>query len=458
MKAFRSRTLLAAVLLASWAMSPAQSADVPAPPARVKNVIVMIADGQGFGQRDAATLYQYGQTGQQVYEKFPCVLAMSTYPNGGGYDPQRAATDFEYVKRGTTDSAAAATALATGVKTYNGAIGVDPARKPVKNVLERAEELGKATGVVTTKAFSDATPAGFAAHNVSRSNFSEIANEMIQRSALDVIMGCGNPFCDDNAHTVNNPHFNYVGGQTTWEAVTNGTAGKDVDADHNGALDDAWTLITTKEQFQALATGPAPKRVIGVAQTNTTLQEARSGDAKAAAFAVPFNEGVPTLADMSVAALNVLHQDPDGFAIMIEGAAVDSACHSNLAGRAIEEEIDFNKAVEAVAAWIEKNSRWDETLLIVTADHETGYLIGPGSGPDAHPTVQPLVSNGARHMPGMEFRSKDHTNQLVPLQAKGAGSEMPAALALKTDPLRGKYVDNTDVAKVIFAAMEGKRP
>lgn len=448
------RTLIIAslVLVAnSLAAAPAENKSP-----RARNVIVMIADGQGFNQQDAATLYQYGQAGKQAYERFPVSLAVSTYPDGGGYDGQRAATDFDYVNHGATDSAAAATAMATGVKTYNAAIGVDPAKQPVKNILERAEELGKATGVVTTVEFSHATPSGFVAHNVSRSNYSEIAQEMIQRSAVDVIMGCGNPFYDDNGQKTKQAHYGFLGGEETWDALVKGTAGKDVDADHNGKLDDAWTLITTKEQFEALGTGSAPRRVIGVPQVFTTLQQARSGDAKAAPFAVPFNDGVPTLANMSLAALNVLRQDTDGFTVMIEGGAVDWACHSNQSGRMIEEEIGFNKAVEAVVRWVEKNSSWDETLLIVTADHETGFLTGPGSGPNARPMLQPLVSHGAGQMPEMQWNSKDHTNQLIPLHAKGAGSEMLAKLAQNTDPIRGRYVDNTDVARTVFAALEGK--
>ena len=456
MKPAHLRTLLLTALVFGCMTASAQQAGQTAQPLKpVKNVIIMISDGQGFNQRDAASLYQYGQTGTQVYEQFPVLRAMSTYPAGGGYDPLRAAADFGYVSHGVTDSAAAATAMATGVKTYNGAIGVDPARQPVKNILERAEELGKATGIVTTVPFSHATPAGFAAHNVSRNSYGEIADEMIQRSALDVIMGCGNPYFDVNARNADETHYTYVG-RETWEALEKGTAGKDVDADHNGVQDDAWTPITTKEQFQSLATGRTPKRVAGVAQVAMTLQEGRSGNAKAAPFAVPLNQGVPSLAEMSLAALNVLHQDSDGFAVMIEGGAIDMACHSNWPGRMIEEQIDFNKAVEAVVAWVEKNSNWDETLLIVTADHETGYLTGPGSGPTAHPPLQPLVNNGAGRMPGMEFHSKEHTNQLVPLHARGARALMFVALRKNADPARGPYVDNTDIARAAFAALEGK--
>ncbi len=83
--------------------------------------------------------------------------------------------------------------------------------------------------------------------------------------------------------------------------------------------------------------------------------------------------------------------------------------------RLIEEQISFDQAVSAVVDWVNANSNWGETLLIVTGDHETGYLWGPGS----NPTWEPLVNNGADMMPGMAFNSGNHTNSLVHLYAKG---------------------------------------
>ena len=122
----------------------------------------------------------HGDPAAQIYHRFPVKLAMSTYPGGPdlGYDPAQAWTDFGYVNRGCTDSAAAATAMATGVKTYNGAIGVNSEKAPVQNVLERGEELGRASGVVTSVPLSHATPAGFSAHNPGRGDYAGIAREM----------------------------------------------------------------------------------------------------------------------------------------------------------------------------------------------------------------------------------------------------------------------------------------
>ena len=83
----------------------------------IKNIIIMISDGWGVNQIDATSLYQYGKTGDQVYEKFPCKTNMSTYMANGDYDPDLAWADFDYVKAGATDSAAAATTMSTGIKT-----------------------------------------------------------------------------------------------------------------------------------------------------------------------------------------------------------------------------------------------------------------------------------------------------------------------------------------------------
>ena len=421
-----------------------------------KNVIIMISDGCGYHHIDAASLFQYGRTGDQVYEHFPVKLAMSTYSLlGQGYDPQQAWASPGYVQQWFTDSAAAATAMATGTKTNNGELGMDPNQRRLKNLMEYAQEKGYATGVVTTVEFSDATPAAFAAHNASRANWEEIAQEMILRSKLDVIMGAGNPGFDDNGRPLSNldqcdAHckkyfYTTVGGEQVWKGLLAGALGNDMDGDQ---IPDRWELIQTRSEFQNLAHGPAPRRVIGIAQVPITLQQTRSGNGHALPYAAPLNRDLPTLAEMSLAALNVLHHDSHGLVVMIEGGAIDRAAHLNQTGRMIEEEIDFNRAVEAVAAWVEENSNWDETLLVVTADHETGYLVGPG----AFPAIA-LRGKGQGEMPDLKWQSDDHTNQLVPLFAQGRAARLFQDYATQTDPVRGAYLDNTAIFHVVLTAL-----
>jgi len=417
----------------------------------VRHIIVMIADGCGYNHIDAASLYQYGRTGAQVYEHFPVRLGMSTYPYGGGYDPAAAWQNFDDVRNGATDSAAAATAMSTGRKTYKGAIGVAADRTPLKHAIDWAEERGMATGVVTTVEFSHATPAGFVAHNVSRNHYAEIAKEMIYGSALEVIMGAGAPDYDDNGEP-GRLDARYVGGPETFADLTDDRTVIGADADGDGVAD-PWQVIRARGEFQSLATGPAPRRVIGLPFVYQTLQERRSGNPGAAPYAVPRIPSVPTLTEMSRAALNVLANDADGFFLMIEGGAVDWAAHDNQSGRMIEEEIDFNRAVEAVVAWVAKNSSWAETLLVVTGDHETGYLNGPVADA-ANPNWKPLINKGEGVLPGMEWFSDHHTNQLIPFFAKGSAARLFTSLIAGEDPVRGPYIDNTTVGAVLARLLQ----
>lgn len=418
-----------------------------------KNVIVMISDGWGYNQIAATDYYQHGKLGTQIYESFPFQMGMSTY-SVGSYDPSAAWDSFDYLKNRPTDSAAAATAMSTGEKTYDAAIGVDDDGSVLRHISEDLEAAGKATGVVSSVEFSHATPAGFVAHNASRNEYSEIANEMLKDSATDVIIGAGNPFYDDNGNLKAVPSYKYVGGADTWNALADGTLAVS-DANGDGTLDelDKWTLIQEKSEFKALQAGETPSRLVGVPQAATTLQQARGGDGKADPYAVPLNDNVPDLATMTNVALNVLDNDEDGFFLMVEGGAIDWAGHANQSGRLIEEQMDFNKAVEAVNAWVKENSNWGETLLIVTGDHETGYLTGPASGSEYDPMWTSIVNNGTGVLPGMEWNSGNHTNSIIPLYAKGDAARLLNSYADESDPVRGSYIDNTEIAKLIRQAM-----
>ena len=441
-----STILVASLLLNGAAGVSAASSGGSAKPA-AKNIIVMISDGLGYNHLKAASYYEYGKDARQIYNRFPVQRAMSTYSSSCSYDPAQAWGSFEYVKSCYTDSAAAATAMATGVKTYDAGIGVDASGNTVANGLELAEQKGKATGVITSVEWTHATPAGFVAHNVDRNNYAQLGQEIVNVSAADVVMGAGNPWYDASGNLKVTPNtYKYVGDKDTWDALVAGTAGGDADGD---GLADPWTLIQTRAEFQSLASGPTPERVLGTAQVYETLQQGRSGDAFADPYVVPRTDTVPTLTEMTSAALNILDNDPDGLYLMVEGGAVDWAAHANQSGRMIEEAIEFERAVEAVVSWVHKNSNWGETLLIVTSDHETGYLWGPGSDP----TWQPIVNNGAGNLPGMQWNSINHTNSLVMLSAKGDAARMFKRYADQYDPVRGWYLDNTELADLVFWAM-----
>jgi alkaline phosphatase len=412
-----------------------------------KNVIIFIADGGGFNHYKSADYYNCGQSPCENYEFFPVRLAMSTYPDGGSYDVNLAWADFDYVNNGYTDSAAAATAMATGVKSYNAAIGVDVNSNALLNLVERAEQLGKSTGVVTSVPFSHATPACFVAHNPARDDYQGIASQMIYNSPVDVVMGCGNPDYDSDGNLTDAGNYQYVD-SSAWADLKAGTAGGDADDD---GIADHWKFVQARVEFQSLMTGETPKRVFGVPQVFDTLQQKRSGES-VLPYETSFTQTVPTLEEMTLAALNILDDDANGFLIMIEGGAVDWAAHANQSGRLIEEMNDFNRSVNAAVEWVHKNSNWGETLVIITADHETGYLTGPGSGPtDNGPVWNTIVNNGDSNLPEMEWHSGTHTNSLVPFFAKGSGAEQFRKTLKGKDTVRGPYIDNTDIAKTIFA-------
>jgi len=417
-----------------------------------KNIILMISDGWSYNHILATDYYQYGKTNVQTYQSFPFHSAMSTFMAGDAYKPDSAWASFEYVKKKPTDSAASATALSTGKKTYNGAICVDTEQKPLENIVQRAEKLGKATGVVTSVPWNHATPAGMVAHDTNRNNYVEIVQEMIYNSGLEVIMGCGHPFYDDNAKPVT-PDKSYKLVESTWNDLAAGTIGNDVDDD---GIIDYWTLIQDSLDFVKLTSGDTPKRVIGIPKVHSTLQYMRNGQTAGQGPSAPnttdppytdaFNKGVPRLEQMTLGTLNVLDNDEDGFFLMVEGGAVDWASHGNTTARMIEEQIDFNKSVDAVVRWVNQNSSWDETLVIVTGDHECGYLAGPNS----NPTWEPIRNNGKGHLPGTQWNSGSHTNQLIPLYAKGPGIQLLHKYADEYDIKKGHYLQNSEVGQAMF--------
>ncbi|MER3328137.1 MAG: alkaline phosphatase, partial [Candidatus Kapaibacterium sp.] len=279
-----------------------------------------------------------------------------------GYNSGLTYSDSLWRNLSPTGSGAAATAIASGRKTYNASIGMDIYFKPLKSIAEKAKELGKSAGLVTSVPFTHATPASFASHNVHRDNYEEIAREMI-KSNIDVIFGCGHPEFDDNGNRIDSQDYKYVGGKEFWKSfISNKKYGR--------------RLITKLSEFEKLLMNPTEDKLLGLPQVHTTLQAGREGDVNASPNKVPFNKSIPSLKLMTKTALSSLNQNPRGFFLMVEGGAVDWAAHTNHSGRMIEELNSFNKAVESVVKWVETNSNWDETLLIVTSDHETGYLTG----------------------------------------------------------------------------------
>jgi alkaline phosphatase len=454
-----------------WGVCPLSHAGAP------QNVILMIGDGLGLESVWAAGAYQFGSDyhkfgGQEKlnFEKLAGFCWMTTHPLNLSISPTNEASSpvsydptwtrggkpgqldyprfgpelsFDGMAKGelgegpgqgggriyATDSGSSATSMACGIKTYLNAIGMDNFNRPCKNIMEKFQEKGKKTGVVTSVQFSHATPAGFAAHNVSRKNYWAIAEEMIRVNQPEVIMGAGHPAFDEYG-SPKTPEYRYLAAED-FRFLSQGPVG-------GGG---PYSLVETREQFLELKKGSPPARVFGLIQNQKGLKPALADGSQA-------DPRQPTLKEMSQGALAVLSPEGKGFFLMIEGGAIDRGHHHNDLNLAIGELFGFQEAVQAVLAWIEDPQNpqggWDKNLLIVTADHETGYLSGIGN-------------KGRGVIPDHLYNSKEHTNRPVGVWYQGAGMEFfQKYLKTVNDFERGEIqlIDNTDLHKVMEESLQ----
>ena len=233
-----------------------------------------------------------------------------------------------------TDSAAAATAIACGVKTYNGAIGVDVNKKRVESVAEVAKKQGKKVGIITSVTITHATPAGFYAHQHSRSSYYKIGLDLIASG------------------------FDYFGG-----GGAGSPDGYKKDSAYKGSLYDlakkaGYKVVIGKDGFNSVTS--KDKKVWSV---GTYGPLAYNIDRK--------TDADLTLADFTRQGIQVL-DNPNGFFMMVEGGAIDWAGHANMAAENLHEVLGFNDAVKVALEFAKKHP--DDTLIIVTGDHETGGM------------------------------------------------------------------------------------
>ncbi|AJR06567.1 alkaline phosphatase [Photobacterium gaetbulicola] len=451
----------------------------------VKNVILMITDGASDGAWDISTYWTHGEKLNDVapYVDIDTRLAMTTFPLNtssnptdcaeqetaeAGYEADKVWDDtivdevagnytrpfagYSYINKNATDSAAACTALATGRKTYNSAISVDYCGQPLETIAQVARRSGRSSGIVTSVQFNHATPAVFGAQHTSRNDYAILGNKMLTGGMADLIMGAGHPEFDKNGipHTTHNHRYL---SENDWRMLKEGAMFAE-----GASL--PWTLIESKEAFERLANNTADANTMegplfGLVQNDSTLQQNRSNcttEQKQTAYGCPFLTNQPSLKTMTQGALNYLNQNENGFFLMVEGGAVDWAAHANDTARIIEEQVDFNNSVQAVADWVEKESSWEETLLIVTTDHGNSYVLGGSSDQNAY---APVENPGKHVMPTVKYYSGDHTNELVRVYLKGAGTELINKYVNGNDPqyadkynntgANGDYIDNTNV-------------
>lgn len=325
--------------------------DSPGPPPKI---ILLIGDGMGRGQVESASYFKTGTPGG---------LFMETLPVQG--------TTTTSSPSGITDSAASATAMATGSFTLNGRVGIDIDGNQVENLVELAKSYGVATGLVTTTRLAHATPACFASHVNSRGQVQDIALQMAQLRPR-VMLGGGSASFESRSDGQNLTETLAGAG---YQVVRNATELASLRPDEAGPL------------LGLFASGDLPYRVD------------RAGDE---------NDDTPTLVDMTMVALGRLDRDPEGFFLMVEGGRIDHAGHANRIEASMAETIAFDDTVRAVREWA--GSREDVTIL-VTADHETGGLQVHG------PTEAGMP-------PNISWRWGNHTNTTVRTFGSGPGTDV----------------------------------
>ncbi len=312
------------------------------PPKKVKNIILFIGDGMGTAQ-----LYAGMTTCNEPYNllKFPYSGFCITY------------SADNYI----TDSAAGGTAIACGVKTNNGMIGVIPDKTSVASVVEIAHKKGLATGVLSTSSVTHATPASFVAHNPGRGNYEDIAKDFLN-GTVDVFIGGGEDHFRKRAD----------GRDLTLELKTQG-----------------YEVVTTLESLKASTSLKIAGLLAKVHMPK--VSEGRQG----------------MLEEMTRKAIGTLSKNKNGFFMMVEGSMIDWGAHEMIIDYVTSEMTDLDKAVGVALDFAQKNG---ETLIVVTADHETGGLSLTGGSIKEHT----LTAN---------FAGTDHTGVMVPIFSYGPGAE-----------------------------------
>ena len=294
---------------------------------QAKYVFYFIGDGMGLNQVNTTEMYLGEKQGRIGTEP----LCFASFPVAG------MATTFS-ASNSITDSSAGGTALATGVKTYNGAIGVDANKERVMSVAERAKRAGKKVGVTTSVSIDHATPAAFYGHQPDRSMYYEIALQLPE-AGFDFYAGSGflkpaRTFDKKDAPSIY-PIFEQAG----------------------------YTIARGLDEYEAKADG-AGKMI---------LMQKEGANSSSLPYAIDRREGDLTLAQITESAIDFLSRDnKKGFFLMVEGGKIDWACHSNDPATMVKEVIDMDNAVRVAYEFYKKHPK--ETLIVITADHETGGL------------------------------------------------------------------------------------
>lgn len=357
---------------------------------KVKNVIYLIGDGMGFGAVSSLLLSDDSITG---FEKAPVI----------GLSETCSANNF------VTDSPAGGTALACGQRTKNGYLGVDPEGKQLISILKKAQAQGKRSGIVVNTVLTEATPAAFYAGVKSRSQSYDIAKQFTE-SNVDVAIGSGlsafinRPDSVDLTATLIEKGYDVY---LDWKTILNSSSDKFV-----GILpmDDVHRRNKSRNTTAGAADGAEVCLAAKLAASNDSPTDTTR-----------LSEPTQYLEKATTKALEVLSRNNDkGFFLMIESAIIDGYGHNNDSEGMIEEMKEFNRTLSVVIDYVNKHP---ETLLVVTADHETGGTnvayksFEVGEKADIH----------------LSFSTKGHSGTVVPIFAYGKGASSFAGVMKNID-------------------------
>ncbi|MDD5020759.1 MAG: alkaline phosphatase [Endomicrobiaceae bacterium] len=398
-----------------------------------KYVFLFIGDGMSISGEFATSLYLYGTDKKLIWNSFPVKFFSTTWSltsinksNPDGYDTSSAGllpypyystelADNYFKNTPPTDSSASATAMSTGYKIQNGVVCIDNNGKSLQNIFDILNKKNiYNTCLITTTLFYSATPASFSSHNISRNNYKEIAEEILSVTKPEIIIGCNeyfylNDFVKQNGYYI---------------------------ADSIDIKNTLPFYTTDKKIFVTLSnySVPQPKKM----KNNPGFS---------------YKDNALSFSDIVTFATIKLLEKKKPFLAVIEQSDIDSANHDNDYHSMVGSVYELHDAVNSLIKLIQSNQtdmNWQNTLVIVTADHATGMLrfnenLAKGQLP--HKMIF-AGKNLLKIDRTVKYKSKNHTNELVGLYAIGAGSELFNKYIGLTHK-NSQIIDNTDIFKVL---------
>ncbi|MCS6970558.1 MAG: alkaline phosphatase [Planctomycetota bacterium] len=455
----------------------------------IRHLILVIGDGLSWPAEVAASRYLFGEDASLSWHAFPYRAPVATWDATAydalaaargaapfaeerfdpllGYDPALGGaeptledgsalrtyflTPRQRGRPAATDSASAATAMSTGLKTDDGNLAWrrgDPPDGRLITIAELARASGRRIGIVTTVPFNHATPAGFVAHNRYRGDYrgqaGSLDREILAEVQPEVVIGGGHPDWDPD----------YLSPELLAQLRADGLRGRYEFVERRAGQAAAPALQAAAERARSLG-----RSLCGIfGGEGGFFGFRRVAQAPGAPRTEPATPENPTLAEAARAALTVLAAEPRGFFLLVEQGDIDWACHANDYPALIGAIADLEEAVRAIVAWIERPGdavAWDNTLLVVTSDHANGYLrlhrrLGRGELPAVDGRGRP--SDGSA-----SFATTHHTNELVWLAARGAGWEALQRAEGSWYP-GTRIIDNTQLFHAWCAALGLEAP